>query len=174
MNLKASFIWLVAIFSFLLSSCTKEIVNTYVESLSTSGCLNKNSVSVGHYEPFEMSISDGKAECFVKCLRSAVGYDSLVVNVNSSQHHVKVVIEHYFSDESDDTVCYEDVAFTLADVPEEDFVFEIFSRSVYDIDGNHFFMGCKNPHLRESIHLGDSKNTNLKFLFNKYPDNYPM
>lgn len=176
MKLTATIAYLAIVSSLLLSSCTNEIVNTFASSVQTSECSNyklyKPNLSPD-YAPFYMSISNGKADCLLSNIGVQCGFDEVIVEVSkSSQNLVKVILKYNYSYDLDCGTCYHNVSFTLEDLPNENFIIEVYTAYYMDDSTFHYKYDWRydHPHLREMIRLNNPENSNLQFYFKRNPD----
>lgn len=160
---------------FGLCSCShhfeedNEFSETYASSVSTSEY--RRDIDIPNFNFYwttlEMFISDGKAQCLLRNMETLYWVDSrceVYVKVLTSQRVVRVMIE-YQAKYMDYRYRYQDISFTLEDLPRNDFVFEVICSKGGESELN-------SPHIREIIHVDDPKNSHLIFPFERYPDGH--
>lgn len=171
MKLTAVISCIVAILSLILSSCAKEFTNTFATSVLTTQCQDKlhSLNSDKSYTNFDMSIADGKAKCVLHGIRVQEGFKEDIVKVKASQDVVKVILEYDYPLLYCGCDCFHTVLFTLEDLPEGIFRFEVYSEYKYD-DPYSQTGRYKNPHIRQMIYPNDPENSNLVLRFERDPD----
>lgn len=182
MKLSGLFPLFLGIFYIGLSSCSHhDEVEVFTEplvlSVSTSDYRMETDIPNFHFEwtTFEMNISEGKANCLLNNMH--ILYPNFLkpevtVKVMTSTRRVRVLIEQGFERSHYSRNLFYDISFTLDNLPQNDFIFEVVCNRCGDSSDETAIEEVKDPHLREIIHIDDPQNSHLIFTFERFPNHH--
>lgn len=183
--------YMAIVSSLLLSACANEVLNTFASSVSASACRSYFDI-VGldddqelffdkkrdakmkfpEWTTFEMNISDGTADCVINNAEVNCAIESVDVDVSKSSRVVKVIVSYNIG-RAEMCKCYKTVFFTLEDLPEDNFRFEVFSKYnrvvACDTGLTIETLSSPKPNLSTVIHRDDPENIDMVFPYKMYP-----